>query len=54
MLVLIGVLLDHVGADRVQIGFIRVLQQIAVGYLVAFLVLGVRWPCRRSSSRSSS
>ena len=40
MLVLIGVLLDHVGADRVQLGFIRVLQQIAVGYLVAFLVLG--------------
>lgn len=40
MLVLIGVLLDHVGADRVQIGFIRVLQQIAFGYLVAFLVLG--------------
>src|SRR6187200_2776566 len=40
MLVLIGVLLDHVGADHVQIGFIRVLQQIAVGYLVAFLVLG--------------
>jgi putative peptidoglycan lipid II flippase len=30
MLVLIGVLLDHVGADRVQIGFMRVLQQIAV------------------------
>ena len=40
MLVLIGVLLDHVGADRVQIGFMRVLQQIAFGYLVAFLVLG--------------
>jgi len=40
MLIVIGVLLDHVGADRVQIGFIRVLQQIAFGYLVAFLVLG--------------
>jgi heparan-alpha-glucosaminide N-acetyltransferase len=40
MLVVIGVLLDHVGADRVQIGFMRVLQQIAVGYLAAFLVLG--------------
>jgi heparan-alpha-glucosaminide N-acetyltransferase len=40
MLVLIGVLLDHIGAERVQIGFMRVLQQIAVGYLVAFLVLG--------------
>ncbi len=40
MLVVIGVLLDHIGADRVQIGFIRVLQQIAFGYVVAFLVLG--------------
>jgi heparan-alpha-glucosaminide N-acetyltransferase len=40
MLVVIGVLLDHIGADRVQIGFMRVLQQIAFGYLVAFLVLG--------------
>jgi heparan-alpha-glucosaminide N-acetyltransferase len=39
-LVVIGILLDHVGADRVQIGFIRVLQQIAFGYLAAFLVLG--------------
>lgn len=43
MLVLIGILLDHVGADHVQIGFIRVLQQIAFGYLVAFLVLGRSW-----------
>lgn len=40
MLVVIGVLLDHIGAERVQVGFIRVLQQIAFGYLVAFLVLG--------------
>ena len=40
MLVVIGVLLDHIGAERVQIGFIRVLQQIAFGYVVAFLVLG--------------
>jgi len=40
MLIVIGVLLDHVGADRVQIGFIRVLQQIAFGYVAAFLVLG--------------
>ena len=40
LLVVIGVLLDHVGAGRVQIGFIRVLQQIAFGYLGAFLVLG--------------
>lgn len=43
MLVLIGILLDHIGAERVQIGFIRVLQQIAFGYLVAFLVLGRSW-----------
>ena len=40
MLVVIGVLLDHIGAERVQIGFIRVLQQIAFGYVAAFLVLG--------------
>ena len=40
MLVLIGILLDHIGSEHVQIGFIRVLQQIAFGYLVAFLVLG--------------
>jgi heparan-alpha-glucosaminide N-acetyltransferase len=40
MLILIGVLLDHIGADRVQIGFMRVLQQIAFGYMIAFLVLG--------------
>ena len=40
ILIVIGVLLDHIGAERVQIGFIRVLQQIAFGYLVAFLVLG--------------
>lgn len=40
MLVVIGVLLDHIGAEHVQVGFIRVLQQIAFGYLVAFLVLG--------------
>ena len=40
MLVVIGVLLDHIGSDHIQIGFIRVLQQIAFGYLVAFLLLG--------------
>ncbi len=39
-LLAIGILLDHIGADRVQIGFIRVLQQIAFGYVVAFFVLG--------------
>src|SRR5690606_24937109 len=40
LLILIGVLLDHIGAQRVQIGFIRVLQQIAFGYVAAFFVLG--------------
>jgi heparan-alpha-glucosaminide N-acetyltransferase len=38
-LVLIGVLLDHFGAEKIQIGFIRVLQQIAFGYLCAFFVI---------------
>jgi heparan-alpha-glucosaminide N-acetyltransferase len=37
-LILIGIILDHVGQDKIQIGFIRVLQQIAVGYVLAFLV----------------
>lgn len=49
MLVLIGVLLDHIGAERVQIGFIRVLQQIAFGYLVAFLVLGRSWQAQAAA-----
>lgn len=35
----IGILLDHFGANSIQIGFIRVLQQIAVGYVLAFFVL---------------
>jgi len=39
-LVLIGLLLDNFGAAKVQIGFIRVLQQIAFGYLLAFFVVG--------------
>lgn len=39
-LVVVGILLDHIGESRVEIGFIRVLQQIAIGYLGAFLVLG--------------
>lgn len=43
MLVLIGILLDPVGADRIQIGFIRVLQQIAFGYVAAFFLLGRSW-----------
>jgi predicted acyltransferase len=37
-LMLIGILLDQVGQGAVQIGFIRVLQQIAIGYVLAFLV----------------
>lgn len=39
-LMLIGVLLDHMGETRIQIGFIRVLQQIAFGYVFASLVVG--------------
>jgi len=36
----IGILLDHFGAQKIQIGFIRVLQQIAFGYICAFFVVG--------------
>jgi predicted acyltransferase len=36
----IGIILDHVGSNEIQIGFIRVLQQIAFGYVVAFFVVG--------------
>ncbi|HAB15415.1 MAG TPA: hypothetical protein DCE44_03085 [Verrucomicrobiales bacterium] len=39
-LMAIGILLDHFGADKIQIGFIRVLQQIAVGYVIAFFFVG--------------
>lgn len=39
-LVVVGILLDHFGADRVQIGFIRVLQQIAPGYVFSFFLVG--------------
>jgi predicted acyltransferase len=39
-LILIGVLLDNFGAKEWSFGFIRVLQQIAVGYVLAFFVLG--------------
>lgn len=39
-LMLIGILLDHFGADKIQVGFIRVLQQIAIGYVIAFFVVG--------------
>jgi heparan-alpha-glucosaminide N-acetyltransferase len=40
MLIAIGILLDHIGAESIRIGFIRVLQQIAFGYVAAFFVLG--------------
>lgn len=39
-LMIIGILLDHFGSDKIQIGFIRVLQQIAIGYFLAFFTLG--------------
>lgn len=39
-LMLIGIVLDHFGANKIQIGFIRVLQQIAIGYTLAFFVVG--------------
>ncbi len=39
-LILVGVLLDNFGAKEWTFGFIRVLQQIAVGYVLAFFVLG--------------
>ena len=42
-LIAIGILLDHIGAQRIQIGFIRVLQQIAFGYVAAFFILGRTW-----------
>ena len=39
LLVLIGIFLDSIRHPAPEIQFIRVLQQIAVGYLIAFLVL---------------
>lgn len=39
-LMLIGILLDHFGSEKIQVGFIRVLQQIAIGYVLAFFVVG--------------
>ncbi|MGC8639464.1 MAG: acyltransferase family protein [Isosphaeraceae bacterium] len=39
-LIMIGVLLDNFGAEKWSIGFIRVLQQIAIGYVLAFFVVG--------------
>src|SRR5262249_5852714 len=38
-LVLVGVLLDNFGSQTWSIGFMRVLQQIAFGYVVAFFVV---------------
>ena len=39
-LILVGVVLDNFGAKEWSFGFIRVLQQIAIGYVLAFFVLG--------------
>ena len=39
-LILVGLLLDHVGESRIQVGFIRVLQQIAIASWIAFPALG--------------
>lgn len=39
-LLVIGIMLDNFGAGRIEIRFIRVLQQIAFGYVCAFFVLG--------------
>jgi len=42
-LILVGILLDHVGAERIEIGFIRVLQQIGISYVLAFFVAEKSW-----------
>ncbi|MSR32449.1 MAG: DUF1624 domain-containing protein [Gemmataceae bacterium] len=42
-LVVIGILLDSFGKNEPVIQFIRVLQQIALGYLVAFFTLRLKW-----------
>lgn len=39
-LILVGVVLDNFGASTWSFGFIRVLQQIAFGYVITFFVLG--------------
>src|SRR2546423_6370262 len=39
-LMLIGILLDNFGAEKWSICFIRVLQQIAIGYVFAFFIVG--------------
>jgi predicted acyltransferase len=41
-LILIGVFLDSIGHTFITLQFIRVLQQIALGYLIVFLVMNVR------------
>jgi predicted acyltransferase len=42
LLVLVGVFLDSFGRSGVTVQFIRVLQQIAIGYVIAFFVLELR------------
>ena len=42
-LMLVGIVLDHMGAEKIQPGIIRVLQQIAIGYVGAFFVVGKSW-----------
>jgi predicted acyltransferase len=39
LLVVLGIFLDSYGQSQIYVQFIRVLQQIALGYLLAFLVL---------------
>jgi predicted acyltransferase len=39
LLIAIGVFLDSFGQNEIHVQFIRVLQQIAIGYVLAFLVL---------------
>jgi heparan-alpha-glucosaminide N-acetyltransferase len=39
LLILIGIVMDSFGQDRPVVQFIRVLQQIAIGYFLAFFVL---------------
>ena len=46
-LMLVGIVLDNFGAHRVVIGFIRVLQQIAIGYVFAFFVVARAFAPRR-------
>jgi predicted acyltransferase len=42
LLIAIGVFLDSVAEGKIYVQFIRVLQQIAIGYVLAFLVLHLR------------